>query len=94
MTLEGEHQIGRLDIAMDQPKLVGRLQSEGRLTRHFTSLGGFQPSQAAEDLCQIQTFHEFHCQDQPPLDFLRVVGADDVRVVEPSDGFHLPFQSA
>ena len=37
--LAGEHQVGRLDVAVDQPLLVGVLEPEGRLVDEVAGVG-------------------------------------------------------
>ena len=47
----------------------------------------------ADDLAEVQPLDELHDQDEPALDLAGVVGANDMRMIEPPDGLHFPLES-
>ena len=88
-----QHKIGRLDIAMDHPALMSRLQSQRRLPRQFAGQGDRQRPQAADQLANWQTVQILHHQVRPELINARVVSANHMVVPQQSDRPHLSLEA-
>ena len=84
----GQHQVGRLDIPIDQAALVDVLQPGRGLPHDLAGSGRRQrPAVLAADVGQIDAGNEVHRQDLPDsVRLARVQGADHVRVIQPPQG--------
>ena len=93
LSLGREHQVRRLHVAVDQPVFVGVLQPQGGLAGQLAGVTDRERPAAADQLCQVQPLDVLHDQHRLALDLPGVVRADDVGMVQPADGLHLPFKS-
>src|SRR5262249_44622568 len=80
-----DHDILRLDIAVDEPRLVRRAQREGDVEQpgHLQSERG---AGASYVLAEEDAFDELHRNECPPLGFADIEHGDDVRVAECGGG--------
>ncbi len=89
----GEHQVGRLDVAMHQLMFVGMLEPQGRLADDLAgrshSQGTARRRANADELLQIDAVDELHHQKLDAAGLARVVSPHDVRMIQPSDRLHL-----
>jgi hypothetical protein len=92
LALGGQEDVARLDVAVDDPRAVGRLErvgdrrhDPGRLARRHRA-GAVDPSGQALALQQL------HDQVRPPVVLAKVKHPGDVGVVEPGRRPRLPAQ--
>ena len=78
---------------MHQAVLVGVLQAEGRLADDLAGVGHGQRAVLGDQRVQIDAFDQFHHEVMHAVLLARVVGGDDVRMVELAGGFHLAGKS-
>ncbi len=71
-----------LDVAMDQPALVGRTQADRHLADDLAGVGHGQRADAIDDLGQVEPLDVFHDQVVAAFGLAGIHGADDVRMVE------------
>ena len=88
-----DHQVRRLDVAVDQPVLVGVLQPEGRLPDQLAGVGDRQRPAVLHQLIEVQAVDEFHHQELRAVDLAGVECADDVRMVNRADDLHLALEA-
>ena len=81
-----EHQVGRLDVAVDQPGLVGVLQSQGGLADVVGGAEGVHRPSLLDDPVQGAAVDVLHDQEMHPAVPVHVIAADDVGVAELGDG--------
>ena len=79
---------------MDQAVLVDILKAHGHLPGQFAGVRHAEPARTPDQPSQIQPLDILHDQHRMAVDFAGVVGADDLRVVEPADGLHLALEAA
>ena len=84
--LAGEHQVARLDVAVDEPFLVGVLEPEGRLVDEVAGVSHRQRPLGLDHLGQVETFDVLHREDDALAQPDGGVRRDDVRVAELGDG--------
>ena len=88
-----EHEVGGLDVAVDQVVLVDVLKTHGNLPGEFAGVRHAEPAGMRDQPRQVQPLDILHDQHRAAVDFAGVVGADDLRVVQPADGLHLAFEA-
>ena len=84
--LAGEHQVARLDVAVDEPFLVGVLEPQGRLVDEVAGVGHRQRPLGLDHLGQVEPLDVLHREDDALAEPDGGVGRDDVRVAELGDG--------
>ena len=80
--MELDHQVGRLNVAMDQAMLVGVVQSEADLPHQFTSQADGQRAALRNPSAQIDAVDELHHQEMSAVGLGRIVGRDDIRMAK------------
>ena len=93
LAVRRQHQVRRLDVAVDQPALVGRTQPDRNLADDLAGVGHGQRADAIDDLRQVEPLDVFHDQVVAALGLAGVHGANDVRMVELPDGLHFPLET-
>jgi cell division protein FtsW (lipid II flippase) len=83
----------RLDIAVHHAPFVGVLQRCGHLHPVANRLCLGQTTLRLEELAQRVAVHVLHDQVMAPFVYARVVDANDVRMLKPSDEPRLPLQA-
>ena len=86
------HQVRGLDVPVNQLVLVGVLKPHGRLAHQLASLGDRQRAPAAYEPRQVDPVDVFQDQEARAFDLPGVQGTDDMGMVEPADGLHLPLE--
>ena len=86
VSLAGEHQVARLDVAVDEPFLMGVLEPERRLMDEIAGVGYRQRPLGLDHLGQVETFDVLHREDDALAQSDGGIGRDDVRVAELGDG--------
>jgi hypothetical protein len=76
----GQHQVGRLDVAVDQPLLVDVLQAQRGLAHPVADAGHGRRRVAIEDALQGGPGHVLHHQEVRAAGVVGVVDADEVGV--------------
>ena len=61
--LAGEHQVARLDVAVDHPVLVGVLQAQRRLVDEVAGVGDRQRPLGLDQLGQVEALDVLHRED-------------------------------
>src|SRR5262249_16233266 len=84
-----EHDVGRLQIAVQQPQLVDGRQPIAQFGGNGRCLVLGHPADAAEQGGQVFAVHELHCQKRLLVYFREVVNPTDVGVAHPAGGGHL-----
>ena len=90
----GEHEIRGLDVAMHEPLLVNRLQAPRGLANHRAGRGDGQRPVAADDFLQVHAVDIFRDQEPRAADLPRIVGLDDVGMIDPPGRLHFAFEAA
>ena len=80
-----EHEIRRLQIAMDEASRVAAFQCARDLLGHRDQLLGRDGSIRLQPLREIPARAKFHCIKEPVLDRPEVINLRDVRVPQPGD---------
>ena len=78
-----EHDVGRLQVAMQDAALVRRREARAELPRDLERLVLRQPADAAQQRREILAVHVLHRQEQLPVDLADVVDAADVGMRRP-----------
>jgi hypothetical protein len=78
---------------MDDASIRGVLEATSRLTDQSTGIGDRQRPERRNQPRQIHSLDQLHGEVHDPVRFARVYGPDDVRMIEPADGFHLSVKS-
>ena len=84
-----EHQVARLDVAVDHALLVRVLETQGRLVGEEAGVGHGQRAAGLDHLRQVEPVDVLHREDEALVDPERVVRRHDVRVPEPGHGADL-----
>ena len=84
-----EHDVRRLQVAMEDAPLVRRGQPGAELPRDLERLVLGQPADAAQQRRQVLAVHVLHREEQLAVDLADVVDAADVRVRHLPRGAHL-----
>ena len=74
--------VGRLDVAVDQPALVGRRQSQGHLPADAQHLGHRELALALQSHVQRLAFEKLHGQEGHAAILADLVNGDDVVVLD------------
>jgi hypothetical protein len=74
--------VARLDVAVDEPECVGRVEGTRDLTDEIDGAVGAQRSLALEDLAQVEPVHEAHDEVEHLVLLAGGERRDDVRLVE------------
>ena len=72
----------RLHIAVDQPRLVRRVERVGDVREDVERAVGVELARA-DQVAQPRAAHELHREEQADLALAGLVDRDDVRVIEP-----------
>ena len=92
-----DEQVARLDIAMDETRLVGMIQTECRLPHVFRSVREWHRTFLLNHFEQVLPPHELHRQkmniDPAIGGHVDIIGSHDVRMVEGGDGLRLAVES-
>ena len=75
-----QHQVGRLDVAVDDSSLVGVIQSPGRLPENVQRFGRREPHRRAHPLLQRRAVDVLHGDVRQVFLCVRFVDSNDVRV--------------
>ena len=88
----GEKNVGRLQIAMHNPVLVGRLNSLGQGSCEGSGLPG-RLGRARQFLCQIAAVDKLHGEVGLAVLVAHVMDLNDVRMPQACDGFRFPHEA-
>ena len=80
--LTAEQDVGRLDVAMDQPRRVRGVQRARDLVDDQRRPQRVQPALGAQQLVQVGAGHPAHHQVQPAVLLACLVDRDDVRMID------------
>lgn len=72
-----EQDVGWLDVAVDQPDVMGGMQGFGDLVDDADRAGGFQRA-VGEHRGQVAALDQPHAHEEPAVDLAVVVDRDDV----------------
>lgn len=89
LPFRGQHQVLRLDVAVNHPVLVRVLEPVRRLPREVARDVDRQRPLALEVLRECHPLHVFHDEEVHPAGFVGVERLNDVRVAEAGGGAHL-----
>jgi hypothetical protein len=81
-----EQNIGGLEIAVQNPLLVGIMHSLGNLDEELGRLPGLA-DQVENLLAEVAAFHQFHADVRVPLLLADLVDRHHMRVLQPGDRF-------
>ena len=93
LAVRRKHQVRRLDVAVDQPALVGRTKADRNLADDLAGVGHGQRADAIDDFRQVEPLDVLHDQVVAALGLAGIHGADDVRMVELPDSLHFPLET-
>ena len=82
--LVGEQDIGRLEISVNDPALMGRMDGPGQ-RGHQLGSGPSGLGRARQPVVEVPAFEQFQRHERQAVDFADVVDLQDVRVPEPGD---------
>ena len=88
-----QHEVRWFDIPMNKAMLVGVLQPNGSLPNDVAGIGNIQWPNAAHQRRQGDSLDELHHEKELAVSLTRIVGTDDVRVIDPAHGFHFPMKA-
>jgi hypothetical protein len=77
-----DQNIPRLDVAMDDPFVVGELKGFANLRDNRQSFGGCEPARLFQ-LAQVHAIHEFHDEIIELAALTEFINGHNVRVIEP-----------
>ena len=89
----GEHDVGRLDVAMYESRVMHILQTDGRLPSDLASVRHRQRAEAMDQLRKVGAVDEVHHQIMHAPGITRIAGSHDVGMVQVADHFHFPFEA-
>src|SRR5689334_10063601 len=73
-----EHQIGWLDVAMNEPVALDCCQCESRLTRNLGRIGHGERPVRSEDLPQVDSVDELHGQELMTICLASIQSSNDM----------------
>ncbi len=76
------HDVRRLEVAVDDPRLVDGLQALRHLDGHVVALGGRQGALVAQDVLEVDPLDELHRDVEEPAVLAVVVDGADVLVAD------------
>ncbi len=85
-----DQDVARLDITMDEPAPVRRVQTCRRLSDDRNRTSWWQRAGAAKQLTQVRAFDVAHGDVENTAAFIGVVHRNDVRVIERGGQLRLP----
>ena len=80
--VQGDHDVGRLDVAVDQPLLVRVPEPSGHMAGDLQAPVLRERAVPFENLLECLSLHVFHGEEVPSLLFARVDRPDDIFVVQ------------
>ncbi len=89
-----QHDVGRLDVAMDDAGAVGDGQGLGDLTGHVDHVTGGEPSVFVEDRSQRAAFDSLHHDRFESIGADRVIDRHDRRMLQTGGVDRLPSETA
>ena len=78
---------------MNEPVVVRVLKSDRRLSHDFTRIGYIEWPPIMDDSSEVSSLNQFHDEEVLAIDRARVRGANDVRVIDLSNGPHFLSES-
>ncbi len=78
----GDEHVAGLDVAMDQPLLVGCVECARRLFRECDHALRVERALLGDEPCEVRAFHVAHREEEHSFGLARLEDRDDVRVVE------------
>ena len=94
--LAAEHQVGRLDVAVDELVLMGMLEPQRGLADHLAGRAHAQRLSGLplglDQALEVDAVHVFHRQEMDAVGLAGVVGTHDVRMLQRADRLHLPLE--
>ena len=87
-----EHDIVGLDIAVNDPLLVGGLKSPGQLDGQVQSLGQVEGA-GAKKLPQVRAVDKLHGDEEPSVGFADLMDGGDMRMVQGGRGLRFPLEA-
>ena len=88
-----EENVRRLDVAVDQPAVVGFVQCAGDLGHDRGGPGGIEAASARDELAQVLTVDVAHREVESAVVLPGLVHGDDMRVVERSGDSRLALEA-
>ncbi len=93
LALSREHQVARLDVAMDEPLLVRVLEAQSRLIDEHASVGNRQRPLNLDHLREVEPLDVLHGEDDALTEPECRISRDDIRMPELGDGPHLTVEA-
>ena len=90
MVVLADQDVAWLDITMDEPAPVCRVQTRRRLPDDRDCTSGWERAVTAKQLAQITAFDVAHGDVENAVGLIRVVHRNDVRVIERGGQLRLP----
>ena len=78
----GDEDVRRLDVAMDEPRSVGGVERTADLLGDHERVGRRQRPALLDQRLEARTAHVAHREVEDPIDLVRVIDRDRVRMVE------------
>ena len=94
LALLAENQVCRLDVAVDDPSVMGMAQAKGGLGHVSGHLRGGERAALPEQLFEVPTGNILHDDIEEIADLIGVESADDVGMIKPAEQPHLPVKPA
>ena len=88
LTAVGDHDVGRLDVAMDDARGMRRREPAGDLLRELEHAID-RHAAARDQLVERAAAHQLHDEEVDPVRVIHFVDRDDVRVIERGCGARL-----
>ena len=88
-----DHDVLRLEVAMDHAAVVRRRQPGAELARRLEGLVGGQPADAQQQRREVFAIHVLHGDERHAFDFADVVNAADVGVGDQARHAHFAVES-
>jgi len=85
-----DEDVARLDVAMDDPVLVGIVKPVAHLLHEQELVLEEERPALGDHLLELLALEELHHDEQVPVHFGEVVDGDDVGVAQPRTGLGLP----